>query len=81
MKLSNTVQKIKVVSTHLLTVLILLQTGLTAIVASGQLDMFPEALQIVMVILTAVGIAITVIRQVTPVPKDQRGLLPPDPRR
>jgi hypothetical protein len=75
-QLINFLKRIRVLATHLLTWLLILQTALTTIVASGQLDQFPELLKWAVVVLTGIGSAIAVIRRVTPVPKDGRGLLP-----
>lgn len=72
----DVLKRARVLATHLLTWLLVLQTGLTAIVASGQLDEFPEVLRYALLVLTGLGTAVSVIRKVTPVPKDQRGLLP-----
>jgi hypothetical protein len=76
MSFVDVLKRARVLATHLLTWLLILQTILTAAVASGNLDQFPEILRWCVVILAGVGSAIAVIRKVTPVPKNQRGLLP-----
>jgi hypothetical protein len=76
MDVIKVLERAKVLATHLLTWLLVLQTALTAVVASGQLDQFPELLRYLALVLGIIGTAIVVIRRVTPVPKEQRGLLP-----
>lgn len=71
-------KSVRVVAGNLLPYLLLLQTGLTYLVASGELnDIFPEYAQYGVSVLTAIGFAISFIRRVTPVQKDERGILPP----
>lgn len=77
-QIKKAVKRARVIASHLLTWLLIAQTVLTAAVASGNLDQFPEILRWCVVTLGAIGTAITVIRRVTPVPKEQRGLLPKD---
>lgn len=75
---SATLKRIRVVAGNLLPYLLLLQTGLTMLVASGELDsIFPEAIQYVGIVLTALGFAISFIRRVSPVAVSDRGILPP----
>lgn len=75
-QIKKAIKMVRVVATNMLTWLMLLQTILTAAIASGQLDAFPEVLRYCVLALGIVGGAIAFIRRVTPVPTDQRGLLP-----
>lgn len=70
------IKMVRVVAGHLLTWLLIAQTILTAAIASGNLDQFPEIMRWCALAVGVIGSAIAVIRRVTPVPKDERGLLP-----
>lgn len=73
MKLLN---RLCVVFKTTLPYLIGIEVGLGVLLGSGALDVLPSASEYVLVALSIVGGAIAFIRKVTPVPKDQRGLLP-----
>lgn len=69
-------KRAKVVARNLLTYLVLAQTLLTFLLAEGLLDQWPDAVTYITIALTWIGAVVVFIRRVTPVEKDQRGLLP-----
>jgi len=76
--LINAPAKIRVILTNLLTWLIGIQTVLAWLVANNTLDFlpWPEVSQYVLIALSWVTAATIFIRRVTPVDKQERGLLP-----
>jgi len=78
MTVVDTVKRLEVIATNLLTYLIMFQTTLTVLLTSGWLDTFPEAVRYVTMVLTGIGVVIVFIRRVTPVKEEAKGLLPPE---